>query len=84
VAGVSTLGDVVTAEDTALALAEALQTDLVFRLDLLHQAGAPRLILAAVLLDLGLQLAKAEQGLAAEVTVENIVNNFFRPQIDLH
>jgi hypothetical protein len=73
-----------TEEEAALTLAEALQTDLVFRLDLLHQAGAPKLILAAMLLDLGLQLAKAEQGLAAKVTVESIVNNFFRPQIDLH
>ena len=34
-------------EEAALTLAEALQTDLVFRLDLLHQAGAPKLILAA-------------------------------------
>ena len=68
----------------AWALAEALQTDLVFRLDLLHDAEAPKLILAAVLMDLALQMAQAEQGAAAEEMVPSFTTDFFRPQIDLH
>ena len=47
-------------------LAEALQTDLIYRLELLHEAGAPKLILAATLLDLALQLIRAEQGAGAD------------------
>ena len=35
------------------------------RLDLLHQAGAPKLILAATLLDLALQLVRTEEGVIA-------------------
>jgi hypothetical protein len=73
-----------TEDETGLALAEALQTDLVFRLDLLHQAGASKLILATVLMDLALQLTEAEQGAAAEEMVRSFTTNFFRPQIDLH
>jgi hypothetical protein len=67
-----------------LALAEALKTDLVFRLDLLHQAGASKLILATVLMDLALQLTEAEQGAPAEEMVQSFTTNFFRPQVDLH
>ena len=73
-----------TEDETGLALAEALQTDLVFRIDLLHQAGASKLILATVLMDLALQLTEAEQGAAAEEMVRSLMTNFFRPQIDLH
>jgi hypothetical protein len=73
-----------TEDETGLALAEALKTDLVFRLDLLHQAGASKLILATVLMDLALQLTEAEQGAAAEEMVRSFMTNFFRPQIDLH
>jgi hypothetical protein len=73
-----------TETEDALALAEALQTDLVFRLDLLQQAGAPKLFLAAVLMDLALQMAKAEEGEAAEEMVTAFTHNFFGPQIDLH
>ena len=61
-----------TANESAWALAEALQTDLVFRLDLLHDAEAPKLILAAVLMDLALQMAQAEQGAAAEEMVPEL------------
>jgi hypothetical protein len=60
-----------TEDETGLALAEALKTDLVFRLDLLHQAGASKLILATVLMDLALQLTEAEQGAAAEEMVRS-------------
>ena len=73
-----------TEDEAGLALAEALQTDLVFRLDQLHQAGASKLILASVLMDLALQLTEAEQGAAAEEMVRTFTTNFFRPQIDLH
>jgi hypothetical protein len=73
-----------TEDEAGLALAEALQTDLVFRLDQLHQAGASKLILATVLMDLALQLTEAEQGAAAEEMVRTLTNNYFRPQIDLH
>jgi hypothetical protein len=55
------MGDMTEAE-AAIMLAEALQTDLIYRLELLHEAGAPMLILAATLLDLALQLIRAEQG----------------------
>jgi hypothetical protein len=70
--------------EAELALAEALQIELVFRLDLLHQAGASKLILAAVLMDLALQLTKAEEGDAAKEMVRSFTTNFFRPRIDLH
>jgi hypothetical protein len=50
----------------------------------LHQAGASKLILATVLMDLALQLTEAEQGAAAEEMVQSFTTNFFRPQIDLH
>jgi hypothetical protein len=73
-----------TEDETGLALAEALKTDLIFRLDLLHQAGASKLILATVLMDLALQLTEAEQGAAAEEMVRSFTTNFFRPQIDVH
>jgi hypothetical protein len=73
-----------TEEEAALLLTEALQKDLIFRLDLLHEAGAPKLILAATLLDLALQLARAEEGQAAEMMVKSFVSHFFRPQIELH
>jgi hypothetical protein len=74
-----------TEDEAGLALAEALQTDLVFRLDQLHQAGASKLILATVLMDLALQLTEAERGAAAaEEMVRTFTTNFFRPQIDLH
>jgi hypothetical protein len=53
-------------------LAEALQTDLIYRLELLHEAGAPKLILAATLLDLALQLIRAEQGAGAEQLWEQL------------
>ena len=59
------MGDMTEAE-AAIMLAEALQTDLIYRLELLHEAGAPKLILAASLLDLALQLIRAEQGAGAE------------------
>ena len=55
-----------TANESAWALAEALQTDLVFRLDLLHDAVAPKLM------DLALQMAQAEQGAAAEEMVPEL------------
>ena len=55
------MGEMTEAE-TAIMLAGALQTDLIYRLDLLHEAGAPKLILAATLLDLALQLIRADQG----------------------
>ena len=42
------------------------------RLDLLHDAVAPKLILAAVLMDLALQMAQAEQGAAAEEMVPEL------------
>ena len=74
-----------TEEEAALLLAEALQRDLVMRLDLLHQAGAPKLILAATLLDLALQLVRTEEGvIAAEEMVTAFTRNFFAPSIDLH
>jgi hypothetical protein len=47
------MGEMTEAE-AAIMLAEALQTDLIYRLELLHEAGAPKLILAATLLDLAL------------------------------
>jgi hypothetical protein len=53
------VGAPMTEDEAGLALAEALKTDLVFRLDLLHQAGASKLILATVLMDLALQLTEA-------------------------
>jgi hypothetical protein len=49
-----------------------------------HEAGAPKLILAATLLDLALQLITAEQAAEAEQTVRSFANNFFAPPIDLH
>jgi len=55
------MGEMTEAE-AAIMLAGALQNDLIYRLDLLHEAGAPKLILAATLLDLALQLIRAEQG----------------------
>jgi hypothetical protein len=71
-----------TEEEAALLLAEALQRDLVMRLD---QAGAPKLILAATLLDLALQLVRTEEGvIAAEEMVTAFTRNFFAPSIDLH
>jgi hypothetical protein len=72
-----------TEDEAGLVLAEALQTDLVLRLDLLHQAGASKLILATVLMDLAFQLTEAEQGPAAEEMVRSFTTNFFRSQ-DLH
>jgi hypothetical protein len=77
------MGEMTEAE-AAIMLAGALQTDLIYRLDLLHEAGAPKLILAATLLDLALQLIRAEQGAGAEQTVRSFANNFFAPPIDLH
>jgi hypothetical protein len=59
-----------TANESAWALAEALQTDLVFRLDLLHDAEAPKL-------DLALQMAQAEQGAAAEEMVPELHDRLF-------
>jgi len=73
-----------TEAEAAIMLAEALQTDLIYRLELLHEAGAPKLILAATLLDLALQLIRAEQGAGAEQMVRSLANNFFAPRIDLH
>ena len=35
-----------TEAEAALMMAEALQTGLIYRLDLLHRAGAPKLLLA--------------------------------------
>jgi hypothetical protein len=78
------MGEMTEAEAAIMLLAEALQTDLIYRLDLLHEAGAPKLILAATLLDLALQLITAEQGAGAEQTVRSFANNFFAPPIDLH
>jgi hypothetical protein len=77
------MGEMTEAE-AAIMLAEALQTDLIYRLDLLHEAGAPKLILAATLLDLALQLIRAEQGAGAEAMVRSFANHFFAPRIDLH
>jgi hypothetical protein len=77
------MGEMTEAE-AAIMLAEALQTDLIYRLELLHEAGAPKLILAETLLDLALQLIRAEQGVGAEQMVRSLANNFFAPQIDLH
>lgn len=71
-----------TANESAWALAEALQTDLVFRLDLLHDAEAPKLILAAVLMDLALQMAQAEQGAAAEEMVPELHDRLLLPTAD--
>jgi hypothetical protein len=73
-----------TEEEAGLLLAEALQTDLIHRLGLLHQAGAPKLILAATLIDLALQLVRTEEGVAAEEMVRSFTANFFRPQFDVH
>jgi hypothetical protein len=42
-----------------------------------EEAGAPKLILAATLLDLALQLIRAEQGAGAEQMVRSFANNFF-------
>jgi hypothetical protein len=44
----------------------------------------PKLLLAATLLDLALQLIRAEQGVGAEQMVRSFANNFFAPRIDLH
>ena len=77
------MGEMTEAE-AAIMLAEALQRDLIFRLDLLHEAGAPKLILAATLLNLALQLIRADQGEGAEQTVRSFADNFFAPPIDLH
>jgi hypothetical protein len=77
------MGEMTEAE-AAIMLAEALQTDLIYRLELLHEAGAPKLMLARTLLDLALQLIRAEQGAGAEAMVRGFANNFFAPQIDLH
>jgi hypothetical protein len=63
-------------DETGLALAKALRTDLIFRLDLMHQAGASKLILAAVLMDLALRLTEAERGAAAEEMVRSFMANF--------
>jgi hypothetical protein len=73
-----------TEAEAALMMAEALQTDLIYRLDLLHRAGAPKLLLAATLLDLALQLIRAEQGAKGEAMVRSFASDFFAPQIDLH
>ena len=70
------MGEMTEAE-AAIMLAEALQTDLIYRLELLHEAGAPKLILAASLLDLALQLIRAEQGAGAAQMVRSFANNFF-------
>ena len=77
------MGEMTEAE-AAIMLAGALQNDLIYRLDLLHEAGAPKLILAATLLDLALQLIRAEQGAGAEQMVRSFANNFFAPRIDVH
>ena len=77
------MGEMTEAE-AAIMLAGALQTDLIYRLDLLHEAGAPKLILAATLLDLALQLIRAEQGAGAEQMARSFANKFFAPRIDLH
>ena len=53
-----------TEAEAAIMLAEALQTDLIYRLELLHEAGA-------------LQLIRAEQGAGAEQMVRSFANNFF-------
>jgi hypothetical protein len=71
------MGEMTEAE-TAIMLAGALQTDLIYRLDLLHEAGAPKLILAATLLDLALQLIRAEQGAGAEQMVRELCEQFLR------
>jgi hypothetical protein len=54
------MGEMTEAE-AAIMLAGALQNDLIYRLDLLHEAGAPKLILAATLLDLALQLISSRR-----------------------
>ena len=70
------MGEMTEAE-AGIMLAEALQIDLIYRLELLHEAGAPKLILAETLLDLALQLIRAEQGAGAEQMVRSFLNNFF-------
>ena len=60
------------AQDAARILGIQLQV-----LKLLHEAGAPKLVLAATLLDLALQLIRAEQGAGAEQMVRSFANNFF-------
>jgi hypothetical protein len=71
------MGEMTEAE-AAMMLAGALQTDLIYRLDLLHEAGAPKLILAATLLDLALQLIRAEQGAGAEQMVRELCEQLLR------
>ena len=55
------MGEMTEAE-AAIMLAEALQTDLIYRLELLHEAGAPMLILAATLLDLAFSSSGLSKG----------------------